>query len=43
MKVRIKPTKNYIKLYIDGVEVVRFIPNLFPIGNKKMLTSYSSV
>lgn len=23
MKVRIKPTKNYIKLYIDGVEVVR--------------------
>lgn len=23
MKVRIKPTKKYIKIYIDGVEVVR--------------------
>ena len=23
MKIRIKPTKKYIKIYIDGVEVVR--------------------
>ena len=23
MKVRIKPTKKYIKIYIDGIEVVR--------------------
>ena len=23
MKVRIKPTKSWIKIYIDGVEVVR--------------------